>query len=75
MVTPKKVATIGGCANRSNQHCQFSNMFGPPQITAPDDESDSDVESMASIDEEVAVSKLVPSGEAEAHIEVVWVTL
>ena len=30
---------------------------------------------MASIDDEIVVAKLIPSGEAEAHIEVVWVTL
>ena len=33
------------------------------------------MESLASIDEDVAVSKLVPSGEAETHIDEVWATL
>jgi hypothetical protein len=33
------------------------------------DESDSDVESLASIDDEIVVAKLIPSGEAKAHIE------
>jgi hypothetical protein len=52
-----------------------SNMFGQQEQNPPVADSDSDVQSMTSTDDNVTSSKLIPSGEAEAHIEDVWVTL
>ncbi len=62
-------------APETDQTSAVSNMFGHQEHTHHDADSDSDVQSLTSTDDNVASSKLIPSGEAEAHIEDVWVSL